>query len=117
MHRATVALLATCLLLAGAAVGCSKSYDETARDCVTALTERTEGEPADTPTVNEANERNDTLYNTLADMVRMGHADLAKDAADALEEKPRSGGESKQHDAVWQGRCGTLTRRGCRRAV
>ena len=45
MHRTTI-LLATCLLLAGAAVGCSKSYDEIVNDCVAALADRTEGDTA-----------------------------------------------------------------------
>jgi hypothetical protein len=35
--RHTIALLATTLLLAGAAVGCSKSYDDTVNDCTKAL--------------------------------------------------------------------------------
>lgn len=37
MRHTTAALLAVCLLLAGAAVGCSKSYDDIVADCVTAL--------------------------------------------------------------------------------
>ena len=93
--RHTTILLATVLLLAGAAVGCSKSGDENAKDCTAALTERTGGEPEYKPTVEEAEEQVDALDKTLADMVRMGHADVAKDAADALEEKTQSGGESK----------------------
>jgi hypothetical protein len=45
MRRTTV-LLAACLLLAGAAAGCSQSYDDTVNDCITALKERAEGEKA-----------------------------------------------------------------------
>jgi hypothetical protein len=46
MRRTTV-LLAACLL-AGAAAGCSseKSYDDTVKDCVTALKDRPDGDKA-----------------------------------------------------------------------
>lgn len=44
--RHTIALLAVCLLFAGGAVGCSKSYDEKVEDCVAALKERPEGDKA-----------------------------------------------------------------------
>ncbi len=45
MRRTAVVV---CLLLAGAAVGCSseKSYDDTVKDCVTALKARPEGDKA-----------------------------------------------------------------------
>ena len=91
--RNTAALLAACLLAVGA-VGCSKSGDETAKDCATALTERTGGK-ADTPTVSEAKERNDALDKALADMVRSGYQGVAKDAFDAVEEKTKEGGKSR----------------------
>jgi len=77
MRRITI-LLAACLLLAGAAVGCSKSGDENAEDCATALTERTGGDAADTPTVSEAAKRVDALDDTLADMVKSGYESAAK---------------------------------------
>lgn len=89
--RHTTALIATVLLLAGAAVGCSKSGEETAKDCATALTARTGGESSDAPTVSEAEERVDALDDTLASMVRSGYQDVAKDAADAVEEKVQEG--------------------------
>ncbi|MFF9040987.1 hypothetical protein ACF090_36620 [Streptomyces sp. NPDC014892] len=85
--RRTTTLLLTGLLLSGAAVGCSKSYAENAKDCATALTERTGGDSADTPTVEEAEERTDAFDKTLADMVRSGYEDLAKKAFDKAEEK------------------------------
>ena len=91
--RRTATLLAACLLLAGTAAGCSN--DESAKDCATALTERTGGDSADTPTVKEAKERVDALDETLAGMVRMGHVEVAKDAADVVEEKTKEGGESR----------------------
>ena len=91
--RHTAALLAACLLAVGA-VGCSKSGDENAKDCATALTERTGGK-ADTPTVKEAEERNDALDKALADMVRSGYEDVAKDAFDTVEEKTKEGGKSR----------------------
>lgn len=93
--RHTITLLATACLLAVGAVGCSKSYDENAADCTIALTERTGGDSADTPTVAEAEERTDALDKTLAHIVRMGHADVAKDAADAVEEKTRAAGKDR----------------------
>ncbi|WP_405960800.1 hypothetical protein OG235_27945 [Streptomyces sp. NBC_00024] len=93
--RHTTALIAACLLLTGAAAGCSKSHDETAKDCATALTEQTGGNSADKPTVSEAQERVDALDDTLADMVRSGYQGPAKDAADALEEKFESGGKNR----------------------
>jgi hypothetical protein len=94
MSRTTTALL-TALLLGGAAVGCSKSGDEAAKDCATALTERTGGKPADKPTVKEAEERVDAFDKTLADMVRSGYSAASKEAFDALEEKTKEGGESR----------------------
>jgi len=88
--RHTTVLLATILLLAGA-VGCSKSGEETAKDCATALTKRTGGDSADTPTVKEAEARAAALDKALADMVRSGYEGVAKDAADAVEEKTQEG--------------------------
>ena len=94
--RHTTALLAATLLLAAGAAGCSKSYDEKAQDCAAALTERTGGDPADTPTVTEAEERVDALDKALADMVRKGYADVAGDAADTVsEEKTKGGGKGR----------------------
>ncbi|MEU3743517.1 hypothetical protein AB0E78_41550 [Streptomyces sp. NPDC032198] len=89
MRRTTVALLATCLLLAGAAVGCTKSYEEWVEECATALTERTRSDSTDTPTLGEAEERVDALDKTLAGMVRSGYAGVAKDASDAVEKKAK----------------------------
>jgi hypothetical protein len=90
----TVLLTAACLLAVGA-VGCSKSADEDAKDCAAALTERTGGDSADTPTVSEAEERVDALDETLAGMVRSGYVSAAKDASDAVEKKTKEGGESR----------------------
>lgn len=95
MRHTTTALLATVLLLAGGAVGCSKSGDDTAQDCATALTEQTGGNSADKPTVSEAQERVDAFDDTLAGMVRSGYEGPAKDAADALEAKTKEGGKSR----------------------
>lgn len=93
--RTTATLLAATLLLAGAAVGCSKSSDEKAKDCAAALTERTGGDSADTPTVSEAKERVNALDKTLADMVRSGYQGLAGDAFDRLEKKAKEGGKGR----------------------
>lgn len=93
MRRTTI-LLAACLLAVGA-VGCSKSDDENAKDCATALTERTGGDAADTPTVSEAAERVDALDKTLASMVRSGYASVAKDASDTVEKKTQEGGKGR----------------------
>ncbi|MGW7272067.1 hypothetical protein ACWGH5_16245 [Streptomyces sp. NPDC054864] len=93
--RHAVVLLSACLLLAAAAVGCSKSADEEAEDCATALTERTGSDSADTPTVSEAEKRVDALDTTLAGMVRSGYADVAKDAADAVEKKTKESGQNR----------------------
>jgi hypothetical protein len=93
MRRATILLTAS--LLAVGAVGCSKSDDETAKDCAAALTERTGGDAADTPTVSEAGKRVDALDETLADMVRQGYQGPAKDAADTLEKKTQEGGKAR----------------------
>ena len=95
MRRTTTALLTATLLLAVGAAGCSKSDGENAADCAAALTERTGSDPADTPTVNEAGERVDALDDTLADMVRSGYADVAKDAADTVEKKTKEGGKGR----------------------
>jgi hypothetical protein len=94
MRRTTTILLAACLLAATVA-GCSKSGDDTAKDCATALTERTGGDPADKPTVSEAKERVDAVDKTLADMVRSGYQGPAKTAFDALEKKTKEGGEAR----------------------
>lgn len=86
MRRTTI-LLAACLLLAGAAVGCSKSDEEKAADCAAALGESL--------TVTEAKERVAAVDSTLADMVRSGYEGVAKDAADTLEEKTQDGGKGR----------------------
>ncbi len=95
MRHTTTVLLLTAVLLAAGSAGCSKSGDENAKDCATALTDRTGGKPGDTPTVSEAEERVDALDKTLADMVRSGYEGVAKDAADAVEEKTKEGGKSR----------------------
>ncbi len=92
--RRTTTLLATVLLAVGA-VGCSKSYDENAKDCAAALTEKTGGDSADTPTVSEAKERVDAFDKTLADMVRSGYQSVAKDAYDTAEKKTQEGGKGR----------------------
>lgn len=94
MHRTTTGLLLTALLLAGGAVGCSKSGDD-AKDCATALTERTGGDSADTPTVSEAEERVDALDETLAGMVRSGYESQANAAFAKLEKKTEEGGKER----------------------
>ncbi|MEU7400725.1 hypothetical protein [Streptomyces sp. NPDC044948] len=86
MRRTTILLTAALLLAAGAA-GCSKSSDESAKECAAALTERTGGDPADTPSISEAEERVEAFDKTLADMVRSGYQGLAKDAVDTTEKK------------------------------
>lgn len=102
--RHTTTLLATvaCLLAVGAA-GCSESSADSAKDCATALTERTGGDASDTPTVSEAAEMVDALDDTLAGMVRSGYQSAAKDAFDTVEKKTKEGGEG-QPDA-----CGPLS--------
>ena len=92
--RHTSTLLATVLLLTGAAVGCS-SADENAKDCAASLTKRTGGDSADTPTVSEAQERVDALDDTLAGMVRSGYEGVAKDAFDAVGEKIEENGDDR----------------------
>ncbi|QDQ12769.1 hypothetical protein [Streptomyces spectabilis] len=94
MRRTTIALLAPCLLLATATIGCSNS-DGAAKDCATALTGRTGSDSADTPTVSEAEKRVDALDKTFAGMVRSGYADAAKNAADAVKKKTKEGGKSR----------------------
>jgi hypothetical protein len=94
MRHTTTVLLAT-LLLAGGAVGCSKSGDENAKDCSTALTERTGGNSTDKPTVSEAKERVDAFDKTLAGMVRSGYESLANDAFAKLEKKTEQGGKER----------------------
>jgi hypothetical protein len=93
MRRTTILLTAS-LLIAGAAVGCSNSDDQ-AKECAAALTERTGGDPADKPTVGEAEERVDALDKTLADMVRSGYQGVARDASDTLERKTEEGGKGR----------------------
>lgn len=93
MNRTVTALLA--LLLAGAAVGCSKSDNEKAENCAVALTKRTGGDSADKPTVSEARERVDALDKTLASMVRSGYESAANNAFDALDKKAKEGGTSR----------------------
>ena len=95
MRHTTTTLLTACLLLTSAAVGCSNSGDENARDCATALTERTGGDPADTPTVGEAKERVAALDETLAGMVRSGNEGVAKEAFDAFDRKAKEGGKDR----------------------
>lgn len=87
-------LPAAILLLAGAAVGCSNA-DDKAKECAAALTDRTGGDPADTPTVSEAKERVDALDKTLADMVRTGYQGVARDASDTLDRKTEEGGKGR----------------------
>jgi hypothetical protein len=91
--RRTTALLATCLLAVGV-VGCSKT-DDKAKDCAAALTDRTGSDPADIPSVSEAEKRVDALDKTLADMVRSGYEGVAKDAFDTLDRKTKEGGKSR----------------------
>ncbi|MFE5681722.1 hypothetical protein [Streptomyces sp. NPDC056512] len=94
MRRTATALVAA-VLLAGAAVGCSESGDENARDCAAALTERTGGKSTDKPTVKEAKGRVDAFDKTLAAMVRSGYSSASKEAFDAMEEKTKEGGKSR----------------------
>lgn len=93
--RRTTTLLTAALLLAAGAAGCSESSDETAKECAAALTERTGGDPSDTPTISEAEERVDALDETLADMVRSGYQGVARDASDTLEKKTEEGGKGR----------------------
>lgn len=93
--RLTTVLLATVCLLAAGAVGCSKSDDENAKDCATALTEWTGGDSADMPTVSEAEERVDAFDKTLAGMVRSGYEGVAEDAFDTVEKKTQEGGKGR----------------------
>ncbi|MEV0779189.1 hypothetical protein [Streptomyces sp. NPDC050428] len=95
MRTRHAAALTVACLLAICAAGCSKSHDENAKDCATALTERTGSDSEDTPTVSEAEGRVDALDKTLADMVRSGYEGVAKDAADTVEKKTKEGGESR----------------------
>jgi hypothetical protein len=93
MRRTTI-LLAAILLAAGAA-GCSKSADDTARDCAAALTERTGGDAADKPTLDEAEARVQAVDEALADLVRSGHESVAARAFSTLEKKTKAGGEGR----------------------
>ena len=92
MRRTTI--LAAAALLAAGAVGCSQS-DENAKACTAALTEQTSSNPADTPTISEAEERVDALDKTLADMVRTGYQGVARDASDTLGRKTEEGGKGR----------------------
>ncbi|MFF5359408.1 hypothetical protein ACFY4I_08370 [Streptomyces scabiei] len=92
--RHTTILLATVLLLAGAAVGCS-SGDETSQDCAAALTERSGGESGYKPTAKEAEGLVEALDKTLADMVQSGYEGVAKEAFDTMERKTKEGGEDR----------------------
>ncbi|MFI6854500.1 hypothetical protein [Streptomyces sp. NPDC050416] len=92
--RRTVTAVAACLLAVGA-VGCSKSHDENVKGCTAALAEQTGGDPADTPTVREAEERVDALDKTLAGMVRSGYEGVARDALDTVEKKTKEGGKDR----------------------
>ena len=94
MRYTATALLLTAVIAVGA-VGCSKSGDENAKDCATALTERTGSDSADTPTVSEAKKRVDAFDKTLAGMVRSGYEGVAKDAFDTVEKKTKEGGKSR----------------------
>lgn len=95
MRHTTTVLLAAACLLAVRATGCSKSGDEKAKDCATALTERTGGKPGDKPTVSEAEERVAAFDKTLAGMVRSGYSDASKEAFDTMAEKTKQGGKSR----------------------
>jgi len=92
MRRTTI--LAAAALLAAGAVGCSQS-DENAKACTAALTEQTSSNPADTPTISEAEERVDALDKTLADMVRTGYQGVAREASDTLDRKTEEGGKGR----------------------
>jgi hypothetical protein len=92
--RRTLVSSVICLLLAGAAAGCS-SDDEVAADCAAALAERIGGDAADKPTISEAQERVDALDDTLADMVRSGHAGVAEEAFDAMGTKAEKAGKGR----------------------
>lgn len=93
--RCTATLIAATCLLAAAAVGCSKSADDTAKDCAAALTKRTGGHAGDRPTVSEAKKRVDAADDALAGMVRSGYADVAEEAFDALDSKTKHGGKNR----------------------
>lgn len=90
MRRTILTILAACLALAG----CSSS-DEKAEDCAAALTEQTGGDPADKPTVSEAEARVDAFDKTLAGMVRSGYEAAAKEAYEATEAKFTGGGKDR----------------------
>jgi len=93
--RRTTTLLSIACLLAVSAVSCSKSHEEKAKDCAAALTARTGGDSADTPTVSEAKKRVDALDKTLAGMVRSGYDGVARDAFDTLDQKSKEGGKGR----------------------
>lgn len=90
MRRTILTILAACLALAG----CSSS-DEKAEDCAAALTEQTGGDPADKPTISEAEARVDAFDKTLADMVRSGYEGVAKEAHDTAERKFTESGKDR----------------------
>ncbi|MEU6230451.1 hypothetical protein [Streptomyces sp. NPDC047042] len=90
--RRTVILLAACLLLAGAAVGCSKSYDEIAEDCVAALKKRSDGDKAKPEACNGLKEddydallMSHILKNDLGWVDEDGNVDQNEMLEDALE--------------------------------
>lgn len=91
MRRTIPLALIACLALAG----CSESADDTARDCAAALTSRTGGDPADKPTVSQAEARVDAFDDTLADMVRQGHREIAEEAADTVTGKSEEAGGTR----------------------
>lgn len=89
--RHTTALLATVLLLAGATVGCSKSYDETVNDCVAALKERPAADDAK-PDACEGVKEDDYTELTISQHLKdsgwvdeNGDVDMGKVLEDATE--------------------------------
>lgn len=97
MRRTTI--LAAAALLAAGAVGCSQS-DENAKACTAALTAATGSDPADTPTISEAEERVDAFDKTLADMVRSGYEGVAADAYDTVEKKTNGKGQPEACESL-----------------
>ncbi|MGV9239497.1 hypothetical protein [Streptomyces nigra] len=95
--RRIITLLASGLLLAGAAVGCS-SGDDAARDCAAALSKQTGGDASDTPTIAEAKERVDAVDDTLAGMVRSGYENVAAASFDKLESKTKAATEDRPEE-------------------
>jgi hypothetical protein len=83
MRRTTIALLAAALLLAGGALGCSKSQDEIARDCQAALSEK--ATKTNRPAECEGLSQDD--YDTLlmAWVLKKGLADMPQEDRDMLD--------------------------------